>query len=92
MRCGWKKFRDLSGILTSKKVTLRLKGKVYGACVRSAIIYGSETWAVDSGGSRGGAGGALVPSILTGAPPWAPPCYKILGLNQIKSKPHSTVY
>ena len=30
--CGWKKFRELSGILTSK-VALRLKGKVYGACV-----------------------------------------------------------
>ena len=30
---GWKKFRELSGILTSKKVALRLKGKVYGAYV-----------------------------------------------------------
>ena len=29
---GWKKFRELSGILTSKKMALRLKGKVYGAC------------------------------------------------------------
>ena len=38
--CGWKKFRELSGILTSKKVALRLKGKVYGACVRSSMIYG----------------------------------------------------
>ena len=28
--CDWKKFRELSGILTSKKVALRLKGKVYG--------------------------------------------------------------
>ena len=28
VRCGWKKLRELSGILTSKKVTLRLKGKV----------------------------------------------------------------
>ena len=35
VRCGWKKFRELSGILTSKKVALRLKGIVYGACVRS---------------------------------------------------------
>ena len=37
--CDWKKFRELSGILTSKKVALRLKGKVYGACVRSSMIY-----------------------------------------------------
>ena len=43
----WKKFRKLSGILTSK-VALRLKGKVYGACVQSSMIYGSETWAVNA--------------------------------------------
>ena len=43
-----KKFRELSGILTSKKVALRLKGKVYGACVQSSMIYGSETWAVNA--------------------------------------------
>ena len=48
VRCGWKKFRELSGILTSKKVALRLKGKVYGACVRSSMIYGSETWTVNA--------------------------------------------
>ena len=47
IRYGWKKFRDLSSILTSKKVALRLKGKVYGACVQSSMIYGSETWAVN---------------------------------------------
>ena len=33
---------ELSGILTSK-MALRLKGKVYGACVQSSMIYGSET-------------------------------------------------
>ena len=47
VRCDWKKFRELSGILTSK-VALRLKEKVYGACVRSSMIYGSETWAVNA--------------------------------------------
>ena len=45
VRCDWKK---LSGILTSKKVALRLKGKVYGACVRSSMIYGNEAWAVNA--------------------------------------------
>ena len=29
-------------------MTLRLKGKMYGACVRSSMIYGSETWAVNA--------------------------------------------
>ena len=48
VRCDWKKFRELTGILTSKKMILRLKGKVYGACVQSSMIYGSETWAVNA--------------------------------------------
>ena len=43
-----KVFRELSDILTSKKVALRLKGKVYGACVRSSMIYGNETWTVNA--------------------------------------------
>ena len=42
-----KKFRELSGILTYK-VALRLKGKVYRACVQSSMIYGNETWAVNA--------------------------------------------
>ena len=48
VRCDWKKFRELSGILTSKKMALRLKGKVYGACVRSSMIYENETWAMNA--------------------------------------------
>ena len=47
VRCGWSKFRQLSGVLTAKNVALRLKGKVYATCVRSAMLYGSETWAVN---------------------------------------------
>ena len=33
VRSDWKKFRELSGVLTNKKVALRLKGRVYAACV-----------------------------------------------------------
>ena len=47
VRSGWKKFRELSGVLTNK-VALRLKGRVYAACVRSAMLYGSETWAANT--------------------------------------------
>ena len=47
VRSGWKKFRELSGMLTNKKVALRLKGRVYAACVRSGMLYGSETWAAN---------------------------------------------
>ena len=46
IRCAWKKFRELSPILTAKKVALKVKGKIYVSCVRSCMLYGSETWAV----------------------------------------------
>ena len=46
-RCGiaWGKFRQLLPILTSKHLALTTKGRVYDACVRSAMLHGSETWA-----------------------------------------------
>ena len=44
VRCGWKKFHELSPILTRKGASLKLKGKIYSTCVRSAMVYGSETW------------------------------------------------
>ena len=44
--CAWRKFKELSGILTRKEVSLELKGKLYVTCVRSAMVYGSETWAM----------------------------------------------
>jgi len=47
VRCAWKKFRELSGMLTRKEMSLKLKGKVYTTCVRSTMIYGSGTWAIN---------------------------------------------
>ena len=40
---GWRKFRELILLLTSKGTSLRLKGKLDAACVRSVMLYGSET-------------------------------------------------
>ena len=48
VRSDWKKFRELSGVLTNKKIALRLKGRVCAACVRSTMLYGSETWAANT--------------------------------------------
>ena len=39
IRYGWKKFRELSVVLTSKKAVLRLKGKVYGTCLKFNDIW-----------------------------------------------------
>ena len=46
---GWKKFRELLPLLGSRGLSLRAKGQLYDACVRSAMVYGSETWAVKEG-------------------------------------------
>ena len=46
VRSGWKKFRELMPFLTSKAPSLKMKGQVYSACVRSGMTYGSETWAL----------------------------------------------
>ena len=31
-------------MLLGNRIPLKMKGKVYRCCVRSAILYGSETW------------------------------------------------
>ena len=44
VRSGWKKFRELLPILTGRAFSHKAKGRLYRACVRSAMLYGSETW------------------------------------------------
>ena len=43
-RIGWVKFKECGELLNSKRFSLKTKGIVYRSCVRSAILYGSETW------------------------------------------------
>ena len=38
------KFRDCRELLNSKRFFLKLKGMVYQSFLRSAMLYGSETW------------------------------------------------
>ena len=44
IQCGWNKFRELSPFLSSRAPSLRMKGQVYEACVRTCMLHGSETW------------------------------------------------
>ena len=46
-RCGiaWGKFKRLLPVLTSRHASLSTRGKVFNACVGSALLNGSETWA-----------------------------------------------
>ena len=46
VRCAWAKFKELSPILTVRGASYRIKGRIYGACVQSVLIYGTETWAM----------------------------------------------
>ena len=43
-RLGWVKFRYCQDLLCVKIFSLKLKGSEYKICVRSAMLYGSETW------------------------------------------------
>lgn len=44
VRSAWAKFKELSPVLTSRGASLKVKGKVYKACVQRVLVYGSETW------------------------------------------------
>ena len=44
VRIGWMKFRECREVLLGRRFSLKMKGMVYRSCVRSAMLYGSETW------------------------------------------------
>ena len=47
IQSGWKNwFKRISGILCDRRISLRVKGKIYKTVVRPAMMYGAETWAV----------------------------------------------
>ena len=41
---NWRKFKKLLLILTSKHITLEVRGKLYTSFVLYALLYGSENW------------------------------------------------
>ncbi|XP_056009379.1 uncharacterized protein LOC130051460 [Ostrea edulis] len=47
-KAAWKQFRELLPILTNKHLPTATRGHVYSSCVRSVLMYGSETWAVSA--------------------------------------------
>jgi len=46
VRCAWVRFKELAPVLTSRGASLKVKGKVYRAYIRSVMGYASETWAM----------------------------------------------
>ena len=45
IQTGWLKFRELSGLLIGKGMSVKSKGIIYTTCIRPALLCGSETWA-----------------------------------------------
>jgi len=46
VRSAWAKFKELTPVLTARGASLKVKGKVYKACVQRVLVYSSETWPV----------------------------------------------
>ena len=46
------KFRELSGLLIGKGMSLKSKGIIYTTCIRPTMLYGSETWPTKIQGIR----------------------------------------
>ena len=40
---AWKKWRDIASLLTNQSISQRTQGIVYEGCIRTVMLYGSET-------------------------------------------------
>ena len=43
VRCAWGKFNEIMPLLTIRRTSLKVKEKIYKACLQNEITYGSET-------------------------------------------------
>ena len=46
IQAGWMNWKKVSGVLRDRKLSARVKGKMYKSVVRPAMLYGMETVAV----------------------------------------------
>ena len=46
---AWDKWKELASLLVNKNIPLGRRIDLYCACIRSAMLYGSETWALTEG-------------------------------------------
>ena len=47
---GWMKCKELSGVLCGRKWSVKIKGRVYKACVRAAMVNGGDLGSEERGG------------------------------------------
>ena len=43
---AWCKWRELGSLLSNRGIPLKHRARVYDACIRSAMLYAAETWAL----------------------------------------------
>uniref|UniRef100_A0A8D9FDT2 Endonuclease-reverse transcriptase n=1 Tax=Cacopsylla melanoneura TaxID=428564 RepID=A0A8D9FDT2_9HEMI len=46
VNAGWMNWKRMTGVLCDKRMSLKIKGKIYKTVVRPAMLHGAETWAV----------------------------------------------
>ena len=46
VHAAWSSWRKLTRVLYDRKISLRLKAKIYETIIRPALTYGSECWAM----------------------------------------------
>ena len=46
---AWRNWKRCSRVLFDRRMSVKLKGKVYKTVVRPALLYGAETWATTRG-------------------------------------------
>ena len=46
IRIASNKFTQLVSLLSTKYVSLIMKGRLYSSCVRSSMLHGNETWPI----------------------------------------------
>ena len=46
---AWGNWKRCSGVLCDRRMSVKLKGKVYKTVVRPVLVYGAETWATTRG-------------------------------------------
>ena len=45
-KVAWKNFHSLLLVLTNSRISLKVRGYAYNTCIRSVLLYASETWAL----------------------------------------------
>lgn len=46
IQSGWKNWKRTTGVLCDRKISARVKGKVFKSVVRPAILYSAVTWPI----------------------------------------------